>query len=329
MGQFVLPRVYLVGQTEMDAESVMEYLSDTDQTEFWDDAKRSHEEGGLSWGEVIISLFAKLCYKSLKVGKNANVTRVRTVKSNIQNCFDTGHGSVFEHFNLNFLITDCSRVFTHELVRHRAGTAFSQTSGRYCRLDNIDLVWDPILDPVKDIFEECIGVTERAVYLAECRLGLRKPPPLETVDGPATHALIASDPTYGLKDSQYMWVPDDSFDFEKRKKLTSAIRRIAPNGQSNEIGFSCNIRALRHILQLRTARHAEWEVRYVFNQVFSLIKEKFPLMVYRAKTRMVDGLLEVYGMKGNPYEIDPRDPAGLEQYETLTLTNELARRRTQ
>ena len=88
----------------------------------------------------------------------------------------------------------------------------------------------------------------------------------------------------------------------KKKKITSALRRLLPNGQSNEIGFSCNLRTLRHIVQLRTSRYAEWEIRLVFNQIYSLVKEKYPLVFYKAKEEKVDGSLEVSGMKLQPWE---------------------------
>ena len=43
---------------------------------------------------------------------------------------------------MTFILRGVSRVVTHELVRHRAGMAYSQESLRYVRLDNIFL-WLP------------------------------------------------------------------------------------------------------------------------------------------------------------------------------------------
>jgi thymidylate synthase ThyX len=91
-------------------------------------------------------------------------------------------------------------------------------------------------------------------------------------------------------------------DRDKKKKLTSALRRVLPNGQVNEIGFTVNFRELRHVVQLRTSRHSEWEIRHVFGQVYRLVKDRHPLLFYGAKEEVVDGLLEVSGMKMQPYE---------------------------
>jgi thymidylate synthase ThyX len=91
--------------------------------------------------------------------------------------------------------------------------------------------------------------------------------------------------------------------FHQKKKLTSACRRIIPQGIVNEMGMSLNLRALRHVIQIRTAAGAEWEIREIFGQVYRLIKDKYPMVFYGAKERMVDGALEVYGMKTQPYEM--------------------------
>jgi thymidylate synthase (FAD) len=305
--RFVQPKVFWTGYTEINEKGLRDYLEYSQNQDFlesWDKAR----EAGLKPAEILCSFYAKLCYKSLSLGHNANVTRTRDIVDNLANCFDVGHGSVFEHAQFNFVVTDCSRVFTHELVRHRIGTAFSQTSGRYVRLDNIPLVWDPILDPVKDLFDRQVTETEVTIYLAECKLGLRKPPKgysgsrpdeclVQTIDDDQLPALRFAPNAEHVK-----WVPDNTFNFSKRKKITSAIRRIAPNGQANEIGFSVNLRSLRHTVMMRTPGFAEREIRDVFGQIYNLIKPEFPMVFHGAQEKEVDGLLEISGLKCQPYE---------------------------
>lgn len=320
MGSLVKPKVFLVGFTTADVAGITEYLEYTKQTDFLETWKQAMSEG-ISSGEALCSLFAKLCYKSLVLGKNSNVTRVRDVQNNLIGCHDTGHSSVFEHCQLNFLVTDCSRVYTHEQVRHRVGFAYSQTSGRYCRLDNIDLVWSDLLDPVKDLFLEHLKQTEDVIYLAECRLGLRKPP--EAYPDITADFCFCKHPDVR---EPYRWVPDNSFNFDKRKAITSAIRRIAPNGQANEIGMSCNIRALRHAVQLRTQRFAETEIRDIWGQVYCLVKARFPTIFYGAREHIHDNLLEISGMKMQPYEIEAGNPASLRFYTKEQLWAEVAGR---
>lgn len=260
----MLPKTYLVGATQIQRAAIVQYLQDTNNEDFL----KSITNCNLSSAEIMCSLFAKLCYKSLSLGHNANISRTRDIQNNLINCFDMGHGSIFEHFNLNWITTNCSRVFTHELVRHRVGMAYSQTSGRYCRPVNgeIDLVIDPILKPVLEDIYKIKGNIEE-VYRKLCAK-------LKVDDLPSS----------------------------EKKKVTSALRRILPNGQTNEIAWSCNIRSLRHLIMIRTSRHAEWEIRFVFNQVYNIIKQRYPLMLWGAGEEDFGGLLEITGMRTQPYE---------------------------
>ncbi len=267
--KFVEPRTFMIGHTTVDENGLRAYLEHTNQIEFLESYHAAIQDG-LSPEEALTSFYAKLCYKSLVLGFNDNVSRVRDVKSNIENCLKTGHGSVFEHVWFNFVTTNCSRVLTHELVRHRIGVAFSQTSGRYCRIDSIDFVTDPLLADVEGEIEAIVTkIQESYKSMAE---------------------------TIGLSG-------DTGMAFPLKKKITSALRRIAPNGQANEIGWSVNIRALRHILMMRTSRHAEREIRLMFNEVYQIVKERYPLLVSDAVEEEIDGLLEIRGMKMQQYDI--------------------------
>ena len=255
----VLPKVYFLGETRLRAgkKGLTDYLHDTDQLEFAKEIEQAYKDG-LSDGEILASFYAKSCYAALTTKKNDNISRVRGITDNIKGTIKSGHGSVFEHSVLNFMITDCSRIFSHELIRHRAGTAFSQTSGRYVRTDVLRMVNDPILDPIKDLTVEAGLYLENWYKRAIDKIGI-----------------------------------NDEKKFDIKKKITSALRRWLPNGQANEIGFSCNFRALRHIIQMRTSRHAEWEIRYVFNQLYEMVAEEYPAVFHDAMIEEVDDLGEI------------------------------------
>lgn len=265
---FVKPKVYLFGYTEIDYDGARAYLRASGCEAFLPSMVAA-EKAGLSDGEILCSLYAKVCYSALKVGDNLNVSRVRDIPDNLAACFDQGHGSVFEHANVNFMVRNCSRVLTHELVRHRAGTAFSQTSGRYVRRDRLDMVTDLVLE-------------QEGIFSAAEQEEMRK-----TMEG------------WMHKANQRM---EGMADFARKKRATSAVRRFLPNGQANDIGFSANIRAIRHIVQTRTSRHAEAEIRDCFAQVYYLLVPKFPLLFHGAKAEVVDGILEVSGMRMQPYD---------------------------
>ena len=101
----------------------------------------------------------RACYRSWEPGLNPNVTRVRTdQKEYFANILRSAHGSVLEHANWSFALRNVSRVFTHELVRHRAGSAFSQESLRYVRLTDIGFRVPPALEPVR---EQVLSIVEQ------------------------------------------------------------------------------------------------------------------------------------------------------------------------
>jgi len=170
---FVLPKVYLVGYSVIDFNGLTEYLEDTDQTEFLKEIDEALKEG-LNQGEILCSFYAKACYASLTTKKNKNISKTRSIYDNLLGILDSGHGSVIEHATINFMVTNCSRVFTHELVRHRAGTAFSQTSGRYVRTDELNMIVDPILNPIADLCEEARDYLEKWYKRAKERLKLNE-----------------------------------------------------------------------------------------------------------------------------------------------------------
>ena len=60
-----------------------------------------------------------------------NRTKNADAQKYIDNILKSGHGSVLEHAQYSFLLYGVGRDFTHELVRHRTGVAFSQVSQRY------------------------------------------------------------------------------------------------------------------------------------------------------------------------------------------------------
>lgn len=255
---FITPTTFMIGATSINLDEIVRYLEYTNQQEFLKDILDAKAEG-INDGEILCSFYAKLCYASLTDKKNLNISRTRSIHGNVMATIESLHGSVFEHVFLNFVVTDCSRVFTHELVRHRVGTSFSQTSGRYVRSDVLKLVVDPILTPAYERIESIRKFLEEQYKLLSTELGM----------------------------------DESHISFDVKKKITSAMRRILPNGQSNEIGFGVNLRTLRFLIQQRTSRHAEWEIRLIFNQIADLVKEKYPLMFCDATFELVDGQTEI------------------------------------
>ena len=76
MGRFVEPKVYWVGYQMINDAEVCRYLKDSGNEDFLESIKAARK-AGLTDAEILCSMFAKLCYKSLTLGHNDNISRIR------------------------------------------------------------------------------------------------------------------------------------------------------------------------------------------------------------------------------------------------------------
>lgn len=233
------PSVHLIARPALDVEGMRSYLESVGGTSWLD--RRLEEEPVAA--ELLVEFAGRACYRSWEPGLNPNVTRVRSdQREYFANILASAHGSVLEHASYTFALRDVSRVFTHELVRHRAGSAFSQESLRYVRLTDLGFRVPPALEPVRS----------RVVSIVE---------QLEEVQ-----AELASE----------LGLDDDGVPFAVKKEVTSALRRLAPLGLSTDIVWSANVRTLRHVIEMRTAAGAEEELRLVFGMVAETMLREAP-----------------------------------------------------
>ena len=244
------PKVFLVGETTINHEGLEGYLEWVGVPDWKTDAPSDSEE--------LLEIMGRLCYRSFAPGLNPNVTKIREGNLDyLQNIVNVKHGSVLEHANVNFIFADVSRVLTHELVRHRAGTAMSQESLRYVRLTELGF-WVPTV--IRETPEVMTIMTNVVGLLEDVQKSL------------AEAANIAK-----------------KKNFTEKKKLTSAFPRVAPHGLATSIGWSANLRALRHVLEMRTAPEAEEEIRVVFGKVGEIVKKRYPNVFADYEVEVVDG----------------------------------------
>lgn len=209
-----------------------------------------------SSAEQLIETAGRICYKSYEPGMNPNVTKIREDSADyFKNIIAKGDGSVMEHSTVSFALLNVSRVLTHELVRHRVGTAFSQESLRYVRPKDIGLWLPDELTPGQKA----------------------------TMQG----AVEQVEKTYRALEALTKW---DDVPFDKKKRLTSAFRRILPDGMATNIVFTANHRTLRWLVEMRTDPAAEVEIRMVFDQIAQILTRDYPLLYQDfERTELPDG----------------------------------------
>lgn len=237
-------KVWLIGKTQPTSQ-LQDYLAYHNTTQTIDGC------------DSIVGYSGKRCYLAFEPGANLNVTKVRRDWHDyFENILSSGHGSVLESVTFNFAIEGLSRVATAELNRHRAGVAISEGSMRYIRTDKLSW-WMP--DSLKVKPEDPPG------------LKVKKQLTLQVFNE------VFADTEHQLRRLNELW-EIDTLPFGEKKKLTSLFRRIIPLGVSTGGIWSFNLRALRHIIALRSTEHAEEEIVHLMNKIIELAARETELL---------------------------------------------------
>ena len=177
-------------------------------------------------GERLAEFAGRVCYMS-----QHNPAK-RSTREYLENIKKQGHGSVLEHSNYTVLLEGVSRSLTHELVRHRAGFAYSQLSQRYVDESEASFVVPPAVagdDALEAVWRAQVEEAQRAYVSLVERLMER-----------------------------YGWVADR---VHRRKMAREAARAVLPNATETKIVVTANARAWRTMLELRASEGAELEIR--------------------------------------------------------------------
>jgi thymidylate synthase (FAD) len=192
-------------------------------------------------GERLAEFAGRLCYMSQRNPAS------RTTRDYLENIKKQQHGSVLEHANYSLLLEGVSRSLTHELVRHRAGFAYSQLSQRYVDESDAHFVMPPAV--IGDEALEQAWKTQMDAALA------------------SYIALVAQ------LSERYSWVADK---VHRRKMAREAARAVLPNSTETKIVVTGNVRAWRTMLELRCGEGAELEIRRLGVAVLRVLQQEAP-----------------------------------------------------
>lgn len=199
------PKVTLLASTK--ASSLKPYAASTGSSQDW-----------------VCEFAGRACYQSFDNPSG------KSNKEYLANILRQRHGSVLEHASATFYIEGVSRSLTHELVRHRAGFAYSQLSQRYVDESEVGFVRPPDLpyEFWRTFEEECdAALVSYRDWLAE--LSSRVPKGLSETDA--------------------------------RKWVRQQARSVLPNATETKIVVTANMRAWRHFLEQRGSAGADAEIR--------------------------------------------------------------------
>lgn len=250
---FTDPRIELVGRPSMNIEGVLSFLDEhgLDWPEFrakLNDNRNMIEKLEGKDAEWLIEEAGRGCYMSFG-GKG------RSHEDHVKHLIEVMHGSVLEHVNFNFHVWGISRSCSHEIVRHRAGFAYSQLSQRYVNSGDCAFVVPPAMLELKetkpDIYDMWLRSCERSQQLYE---------------------ILTSELAEMYKDTESKT--------ERRKKARQAARSVLPNATETKMLITCNGRAARHFCEMRGSPAADVEIRKLAIQMFNLLSKDFPLITH-------------------------------------------------
>jgi thymidylate synthase (FAD) len=249
--KFTKPYVRVIARPEVDWDNVRDFVlmigGESWYNRIIDNAVDSDGEH-LGDAELLIEFGGRECYRSWDVGLNPNVSKVRTDSAEyLENILSSAHGSVLQHANYSFILHNVTRVATHEMVRHAIGTAFSQESMRYVRLDDIPF-WMPD-------------------WALEDEWLMRN-----------AHHWLEETEKFQLAMAEHFKLDDPTTKFSEKKAKTSFMRRFSPQGVSTGMLMTANVRALRWIIERRSEEAAEEEIRIIADLIAQCMKEEAPVL---------------------------------------------------
>lgn len=243
-------------------------------------------------GDMLVEFAGRVCYMSFDKG--------RPSQEYISHILEVGHGSVLEHANFTLLFEGVSRSLTHELVRHRAGFAYSQLSQRFCDPDQYEIgfVVPPLIvgdrQAVQEFKNTCEYTLENFKQMITQEVNLLKTPE-QLVEFAIRGEILLQDEgnnyAYNnkvaprndwpklLTDDEVLYRAFKQATYSARKKTAlEAARSIMPNATETKIVVTGNARAWRHFLGMRGTIHADREIRRLACVVAKILKEESPLL---------------------------------------------------
>ncbi len=247
------PEIYLIARPTFIVEEMRRFLHKNDMS-----GEKLRDASGTD-AEKITEMATRLCYQSYKTGRKSSDFHTNIIES--------GHGSTLEHVNWTFIIAGVSRSFSHELVRHRAGFAYSQLSQRYVDASDIAFVMPPAIQQLsvidRDVWQWSM-VQSLDAYKAQVKQLIDAYTKAELENG-----------VFGDNVKSFSKLPRD-VKTSIRKRAREAARSVLPNAAETHIAVTANARAWRHFIEMRSADYADAEIRKVAVAIYDVLVVESP-----------------------------------------------------
>lgn len=203
----------------------------------------------------------KLCYSPSTIEELNNKLTDEEVTRYLEMILGIGHGSILEHSTITFGIEGVSRSLTHQLVRHRVGTNFSQKSQRYVSESDFGYIvpveikndsyanyeFEKVMDDIKRAYNNIANSLQKK-YESE-----------------------------GMPS------------FQAKKKAFENARAVLPNATETKIIVTMNIRSLFNFFKERLCERSQDEIREMALQMWRECMKISPTIFKYATPTCVNG----------------------------------------
>lgn len=190
----------------------------------------------------------------------------RSIKEHIDGLRASRHGSVFEHANISVFISGISRGCSHEIVRHRAGFAYSQRSTRYTKENDAAFVLEPYYSYLQDKMLTGGGENLDQLTMDEASL----------LGGFKMHCAQSLEVYSRAVEILMNEAPKEMNGVERRKWARGKARQLLPHALETRMTMTGNLRAWRFFIQERSGEGAEPEIRRLANAIFLALEPHAP-----------------------------------------------------
>lgn len=241
----------------MDATHFVNSFGDTfdaaDYENDWFEESNERDRGELppmklDDGAALCKFAGQTCY--LSFGEKRTRNSPEEVKRYFDNIKQSGHGSVLEHAYYSMIVWGVDRAFSHELVRHRAGWAYSQLSQRY-------------------VDGRTLRFVERPEYQDDTALHM-------TFENWIDHARNEYDARAMMLQRKMAPQLEKMASTDRRKAVNSAARNCLPNETETAVVLTGNVRAWRHVLEMRASQYADAPIAQVTLCAYEILSAASP-----------------------------------------------------
>ena len=227
--------------------------------------------------DKISAFAAKICYGSMGEEGRPNIENQKSISKG-------GHFSVFEHLNYGICLEGITRACSLESNRHRHLSP-SQRSTRYTEESDAAIVLEPYYAKLYKKWWVKYDEDHKLWYIQASK----------TIENHKMEQDLLTDFLNSSERSINDYVkqvevlmklnPRNLKGVNLRKWARGKARNLLPHSLETRIVYTGNLRAWRHIIELRSAEGAEDEIRVVANKIYEVLKLEAP-------THFEDGYIE-------------------------------------